>query len=41
LEPTDSPLSIGVRGQAKIEVAAQSLAQRAVRFFSRTLRRMR
>lgn len=41
LEPTASPLSIGVRGQAKIEVAAQSLAQRAARFFSRVLRRMR
>ncbi|MGI6418633.1 MAG: HlyD family efflux transporter periplasmic adaptor subunit [Thermoguttaceae bacterium] len=41
LEPTASPPAIGVRGQAKIEVTAQSLAQRAVRFFSRTLRRMR
>lgn len=32
LEPTASPLSIGVRGRAKIEVAAQSLAQRGPLF---------
>lgn len=41
LEPADAPPMIGVRGRAKIEVAAQSVAQRAVRFFSHALRRVR
>lgn len=41
LSDSPIPLTIGTRGRAKITVAPSSLAQRALRFLSRTFRRAR
>ena len=41
LDATDTPLSIGIRGRAKITVAPRSILQRVHRFLGRAFRRVR